>query len=263
MPSNIVYKFGNCLDLIKEVPDGSICMAVTSPPYNLRKQYGEYHDSVSLSEWKELINAITGEIYRVLAPNGSFFLNVSPVPFGSHREILPLPFVAYEILKDNQFYLRNMITWTFNNMQNCTNRLSGRYENVIWGVKDLKNYIFNLNDVKIPYITQNDKRLTGSGRNPTDVWYFDRVNNMTKQKLKLTHPTIYPLPMIERIIKMSTNPEDTVLDPFLGSGTTLVAAKRLGRNGVGFELDRKYEDEIERRLRIEGHVVHQNKLMNE
>ena len=145
-----------------------------------------------------------------------------------------------------------MITWTFNNMQNCVNRLSGRYENILWGVKDLNDYVFNLDDIRIPYITKNDKRLeNGKGRNPTDVWYFDRVNNMTKKKLNLSHPTIYPLPMIERIIKMSSIPGDTVLDPFLGSGTTLVAAKRLGRNGIGFELDESYSNEIKMRLEKE------------
>lgn len=134
-------------------------------------------------------------------------------------------------------------------MQNCTNRLSGRYENILWGVKNIDNYVFNLNDVRIPYITKNDKRLAeGGGRNPTDVWYFDRVNNMTKKKLNLTHPTIYPLPMIVRIVKMATNPGDIVLDPFAGSGTSLVAAKIMGRSGIGFELDKKYKEECMRRL---------------
>lgn len=166
-----------------------------------------------------------------------------------------MPFLGYEIFKKNNLYLRNMITWTFNNMQNCTNRLSGRYENILWGVKDINNYIFNLDDIRIPYITQNDKRLDGGiGRNPTDVWYFDRVNNMTKKKLGLTHPTVYPLPMIIRILKMSSNPGDTILDPFAGSGTSLVAAKILGRNAIGFELDGKYKEECERRLNMEGTI---------
>ena len=140
-------------------------------------------------------------------------------------------------------------------MQNCSNRLSGRYENIIWGVKDLKNYVFNLDKVRIPYITQNDKRLEGgTGRNPTDVWYFDRVNNMYKNRLRLTHPTIYPLPMIVRIIKMSSNPGDIILDPFAGSGTSLVAAKILGRSAIGFELDVNYEEECNRRLATEGNI---------
>ena len=74
---------------------------------------------------------------------------------------------------------------------------------------------------------------------------------MTKKKLGLKHPTIYPLPMIIRILKMSSDPGDTILDPFVGSGTSLVAAKLLDRNGIGFEIDEKYADEIEMRLKQE------------
>lgn len=249
---DIIYKIGDCRELLKTVPDASVKLVVTSPPYNIGKPYGTYTDRIALNEWEDLIRDVTREVARILTPDGSFFLNLSPVPFGKDKEILPLPFIGYQIMQENGLHLRNMITWTFNNMQNCTNRLSGRYENILWGVKDLNNYVFNLDDIRIPYITQNDKRLEGGkGRNPTDVWYFDRVNNMTKKKLNLQHPCVYPLPMIIKILKMSSNPGDTILDPFVGSGTSLVAAKILGRKGIGFELDEKYIDEIEMRLREE------------
>ena len=255
MNENIRIEFGDCRELLKTIPDNSVTLVITSPPYNIGKKYGKYSDKISLEEWKELINDVTKEIYRVLKPNGSFFLNLSPIPLGNDKEILPLPYIGYDIMKDNNFKIRNIITWTFNNMQNCTNRLSGRYENIVWGVKDLNNYIFNLDEIRIPYITKNDKRLVGGiGRNPTDVWYFDRVNNMTKKKLDLTHPTIYPLPMIVRILKMSSNVGDTILDPFAGSGTSLVAAKILNRKAIGFELDTKYKNECERRLATEGNI---------
>lgn len=251
---NLEYKIGDTRDLIKEIPDNSIKMAVTSPPYNIGKQYGKYKDKIDLDQWKDLIDEVTKEIYRILTPDGSFFLNLSPVPIGTQKEILPLPYIGYDIMKKNKFFIKNIITWTFNNMQNCTNRLSGRYENILWGVKDLDNYVFNLDSIRIPYITKGDKRLEGgTGRNPTDVWYFDRVNNMTKMKYGLNHPTIYPVEMIERIIKMSTNEGDTVFDPFLGSGTTLVAAQHLGRNGIGFELDEKYSEEIKKRIKNESY----------
>ena len=255
MKESIRIDFGDCRKLLKTIPDDSITLVVTSPPYNIGKPYGKYKDKISLDDWKQLIDEVTKEIYRILKPNGSFFLNLSPIPYDKDKEILPLPFIGYDLMKKNGFKIRNIITWTFNNMQNCSNRLSGRYENIVWGVKDLNNYIFNLDDIRIPYITKNDKRLEGGiGRNPTDVWYFDRVNNMYKNKLKLAHPTIYPLPMIIRIIKMSSNPGDTILDPFVGSGTSLVAAKILGRNGIGFELDTDYEEECKKRLATEGNI---------
>ena len=253
--SDIKYLIGDCRELFKTIPDNSIRLIVTSPPYNIGKPYGKYKDKIALNDWEQLIDDVTKEACRVLTPDGSFFLNLSPVPFGDSKEIISLPFIGYQIFKNNGLHIRNIITWTFNNMQNCTNRLSGRYENIIWGVKDIDNYIFNLDDVRIPYITKNDKRLEGGiGRNPTDVWYFDRVNNMTKKKLNLTHPTVYPLPMIVRIIKMATNPGDTILDPFAGSGTSLVAAKIMGRNAFGFDLDDHYYGEFEMRLKTEGNM---------
>ena len=135
-------------------------------------------------------------------------------------------------------------------MQNCSKRLSGRWEKILWFVKDIDNYVFNLEDIRIPYITKNDKRLNpNGGRNPTDVWYFDRVNNMTKNKLNIADiPTMYPKPMIERIIKMSSKKGDIILDPFVGSGTTLIVAETLNRKGIGIDIDMKYKKIIEKRL---------------
>ena len=152
-------EIGDCRHLIKNVKDNSIKLVVTSPPYNLKKNYGLYVDNLHMEEWKNLIKDITKEIYRVLTPDGSFFLNVSPIPDKKSKEIIPLDSLVWEIGKDNGFYLRNKIVWHFNNMQNCTNRLSGRWEAILWFVKDLKNYTFNLKDVKIPVITQGDKRF--------------------------------------------------------------------------------------------------------
>lgn len=249
--TNIKFSFGDCRDLLKRLDSGSIRMAVTSPPYNIGKDYGVYTDSLHMEDWEDLISDVSKEIYRILTPDGSFFLNVSPIPDKKTKEIIPLDSIAWNILKKNKFYLRNKIIWHFNNMQNCVNRLSGRWEVILWAVKDLDNYVFNLDDVRIPVITKNDKRFDANrGRNPTDVWYFNRVNNMTKKKLGIERaPCVYPVPLIERIIKMSTAEGDIILDPFVGSGTTLAAAKKLNRNAIGYEIDPSYREIIERRLK--------------
>ena len=253
-------EIGDCRTLLKKLKDNSVRMAVTSPPYNLRKDYGLYADNVHLDEWKKLIDDVMKEVHRVLTPDGSFFLNVSPIPDKKTKEIIPLDSIVWELGKKNGFYLRNKIVWHFNNMQNCVNRLSGRWEALLWFVKDLNKYIFNLKDVKIPVITKNDKRFdVNAGRNPTDVWYFDRVNNMTKKRLGIEKaPCVYPTDMIERIVIMSTHKNDWVLDPFVGSGTTLVVCKNLGRNSIGFEIDKDFENKIKKRLKNE---VSQTNLM--
>jgi adenine-specific DNA-methyltransferase len=258
------YTIGDCIETMDRMPANVVNTIITSPPYNLDKKYGKYDDNRPFEEWEKLIENTAKSAYRILKDNGSFFLNVSPIPDKKTKEIIPLDAIAYFIFKRNGFYLRNSIVWHFNNMQNCTNRLSGRWESVLWFVKNINDYQFNLDAIRIPYITKNDKRLEGgSGRNPTDTWnfdlpesdfwYFDRVNNMTKNKLGLTeHPCIYPTPMIERIIKMSTNEGDVVLDPFLGSGTTLVASRKLKRIGLGIELDDRYSEIIQKRIINEG-----------
>lgn len=248
--TEVKYNFGDCRKLLRELKENSIKMAVTSPPYNLKKDYGIYADDVDLEEWKKLIDGTLKEVHRVLTPDGSFFLNVSPIPERKTKEIIPLDSIVWELAKKNGFYLRNKIIWHFNNMQNCVNRLSGRWEAILWFVKDLDNYVFNLKEIKIPVITKNDKRFDASaGRNPTDVWYFNRVNNMTKKKLGIeNHPCIYPTDMIERIVKMSTNEGDWILDPFVGSGTTLVVAKKLKRNSIGFDINPDFKEIIQKRL---------------
>lgn len=257
---NCFYTIADCVETLKKMNKHSVNTIVTSPPYNLSKNYGKYKDNGSFEEWQSLIDNVSKAAFDILTENGSFLLNVSPVPEKKTKEIIPLEALAYFIFKKNGYALRNSIVWHFNNMQNCTNRLSGRWEAILWFVKDIHNYQFHLDDIRIPYITQNDKRLSkGTGRNPTDTWYFDmpesdfwyfdRVNNMTKKKLDLVqHPCIFPTPMIERIIKMTTQKGQVVLDPFLGSGTTLVAAQNLNRIGLGIELDDKFEPIIQKRV---------------
>jgi len=251
---NQTIHIGSCIDVMKSIKKNTIQTVVTSPPYNINKKYGAYNDDIDFQEWKELIDKAFKGVNKVLKDNGSFFLNISPIPHKKTKEIIPLDAICYQIGKDNGFYLRNSIIWHFNNMQNCSNRLSGRWESILWFVKDIENYVFNLDDIRIPYITKNDKRLSpDGGRNPTDVWYFNRVNNVTKIKLGVADvPTMFPVEMIERVIKMSSSPGDLILDPFVGSGTTLIAAKNLGRKGVGIELDERYEEIIKKRIANES-----------
>jgi len=250
-----VVVIGDCLEVLKDetiVPKNSVRLTVTSPPYGLGKNYGGiYSDKFNLEAWLKMIGEVARLLYEVTTPDGSFFLNVSPIPSRGDKEIVPLDAYAFSEVKKHGFHLRNKIIWHFNNMQNPIKRLAGRWEAILWFVKDIKNYVFNLNEVKVPYITVGDKRIKGTGRNPTDVWYFDRVNNMTKAKLGIDFPAVYPEPMIKRILKMGSDRGDWVLDPFLGSGTTMRVARMLGRNSIGIEINPKYVNLIKRRVEPE------------
>ena len=250
---------GDCLKVLADrqlVPQNHVRLAVTSPPYGLGKQYGkEYNDKFDLEAWTGMISEVARLLHPVLTSDGSFFLNVSPIPDYKSKEIVPLDSYAYLAVKKQGFYLRNKIIWNFNNMQNPVRRLAGRWEAVLWFVKDIDSYVFNLDQIRIPYITVGDKRIKGTGRNPTDVWYFDRINNMTKAKLKIDFPTVYPDAMIERILKMSSNLGDWVLDPFLGSGTTMRVAKNLGRNSIGIEINPSNVKLIRRRVEPEKATI--------
>lgn len=259
---NVKILIGDCRELLKTIPRKSVRLAVTSPPYNIGKKYGNsYTDNVNVEEWKNLVREVLIELREVLTDDGSFFLNVSPVPDQKTKEIIPLDAIAWILAKEEGYYLRNKIVWHFNNMQNCTKRLSGRWEAILWLVKDINKYVFNLKEVKIPVLTKHDKRFSSnSTRNPTDVWYFNRVNNVTKEKLGISeHPSVYPLDMIERIIRMASNEGDTVLDPFAGTGTTLVAATKLGRSSIGIEINPDFKRIMLQRLNNEAKA----NIMNE
>ena len=106
---NLYVDFGDSRNLLKTIPAASVKLVVTSPPYNIGKPYGKYKDKIPLNKWKELISEVTKEIYRILTPDGSFFLNLSPVPFGENKEILPLPYIGYDIMKEAGFHIRNII----------------------------------------------------------------------------------------------------------------------------------------------------------
>jgi len=109
---------GNALEVLQDqdlFPDSTIDLAVTSPPYGLGKDYGvTFKDNLEISQWGEMIEQVGTEIYRTLKPNGSFFLNVSPIPQKKTKEIIPLDSYAFFALKKCGFHLRNKIIWHFN-----------------------------------------------------------------------------------------------------------------------------------------------------
>ena len=220
---------GDTLQTLKKIPSNKINLIITSPSYMLGK---EYDREKSLEEYKEYHSDVIKECHRVLTKDGALYWNVAQKPWDG--EILPLGAIFYEILKKKKFYLKNWIIWHFEGGLNAKKRLSGRYENILWVVKDKENFVFNLDDIRIPAKWHMDKRCNPKGKNPTDfwtdvdyVWDINRVVNVSKEKT--SHPTQFPEKMIKRIIKASSNKDDIVMDVFAGSGTVMKVAKDEGR----------------------------------
>ena len=208
---------GDTLQTLKKIPSNKINLIITSPSYMLGK---EYDREKSLEEYKEYHSDVIKECHRVLTKDGALYWNVAQKPWDG--EILPLGAIFYEILKKKKFYLKNWIIWHFEGGLNAKKRLSGRYENILWVVKDKENFVFNLDDIRIPAKWHMDKRCNPKGKNPTDfwtdvdyVWDINRVVNVSKEKT--AHPTQFPEKMIKRIIKASSNKDDIVMDVFAGS----------------------------------------------
>ena len=242
---------GNCLNLLKRLPDESVDLVVTSPPYCIGKAYENPHDDMETFKAQHI--NIFNELYRVVKKGGSVCWQV-----GYHVSdecVVPLDCIIYNIFttlsetRDTPFVLRNRIVWTFGHGLNSTNRFSGRHETIMWFTKG-EQTIFNLDDVRVPqkypgkrsYKGPNKGQLSGNplGKNPSDVW--DIPNVKAKHVEKTQHPCQFPVAIPQRLIKALTKPEGLVLDPFMGSGTTGVAALIEGRRFVGAEIKREYYD---------------------
>ena len=231
---------GDTLQTLKKFPANKINLIITSPSYMLGKEYDRER---SFEEYKKYHSDVIKECHRVLTEDGALYWNVAQTPWDG--EILPLGAIFYDILKKKNFYLKNWIIWHFEGGLNAKKRLSGRYENILWTVKDKKNFVFNLDDIRIPAKWHMDKRCNPKGKNPTDfwtevdyVWDINRVVNVSKEKT--AHPTQFPEKMIKRIIKASSNKGDIVMDIFSGSGTVMKVAEEEGRKWIGIDKESKY-----------------------
>lgn len=240
---------GDCLELLQKLPDESVDLVVTSPPYCIGKAYEDPHDDIET--FKEQHINIFNELYRVVKKGGSICWQV-----GYHVSaqcVVPLDCVIYNIFismsekLETPLVLRNRIIWTFGHGLNSTNRFSGRHETIMWFTKG-ESSIFNLDDVRVPqkypgkrsYKGPNKGKLSGNplGKNPSDVW--DIPNVKAKHVEKTEHPCQFPVAIPQRLIKALTSPGELVLDPFMGSGSTGVAALVGGRRFVGAEIQTDY-----------------------
>ena len=249
--ADLVLYPGDCLDLLAQLPDGLAQLVVTSPPYNLGKPYEQRLD---LEAYLDGQRAVIAECVRVLHNRGSLCWQVGNYVDGG--EIVPLDVVLYPIFRSLGLRLRNRIVWHFGHGLHASRRFSGRYEVILWFTKG-DDYTFNLDPVRVPqkypkkkhFKGPNKGRLSGNplGKNPSDIWEIPNVK--ANHVEKTAHPCQFPVELIERLVLSMTDAGDWVLDPFLGAGTTAIAALMHGRKAIGAEIVPEYVQLTRERVR--------------
>lgn len=242
--SQVHMKALDNLAYMRPLADGSMKLIVTSPPYNIGKSYER---RAPLEKYVQEQAQVIAECVRLLHPQGSICWQV-----GNHvqsGEIFPLDLVLYHLFKDHGLKLRNRIVWHFEHGLHCKNRLSGRYETIMWFTKG-DDYTFNLDPIRVPSKYPGKKYYKGPkagqlssnplGKNPGDVWVFPNVKNNHVEKT--IHPCQFPVELVERLLLSMTDEGDNVFDPYMGVGSTVVAAIMHNRNGYGCDLVEEYVD---------------------
>lgn len=247
-----VLHHGDCLDLLAGMGDASAQLVLTSPPYNIGKEYEKVKD---LDAYLEEQRPVIEQCARILTDTGSLVWQVGNYVNAKTKEVIPLDALYWPLLKDAGLISRGRIVWTFNHGLHASKRFSGRHETLLWFSKS-SDYVFNLDEVRVPQLYPGKKHFKGPrkgelsgnplGKNPGDVWQITNVKHNHPEKN--AHPCSYPMDLASRCILAMTNPGDTVVDPYGGSGTTVVAAEKHGRIGVMAEIHEPYIEIAKSRL---------------
>ena len=251
--ASIVVYPGDCLDLLKTIPDETLKLVVTSPPYNIGK---EYEKKLHIDSYLEQQAQVITECVRALSPKGSICWQVGN--YVDKGAIIPLDTILYPIFANLGLRMRNRIIWHFEHGLHCSRRFSGRYETIIWFTKS-DDYTFNLDPVRVPQKYPGKKHFKGPkigqysgnplGKNPGDLWVIPNVKSNHVEKTE--HPCQFPVELVERLILSLTDEGDWVLDPFLGTGTSIIAAIRHSRRGIGADVVPRYLDLARQRIQQE------------
>lgn len=246
-----VIRHEDCCDGMDAMRAGSVALGFGDPPYNIGFDYdGEYNDSLPPREYLAWSGRWLRCVYRVLAPTGSFFLMIGD-EWAAELKCLA---------NDIGFHLRSWIVWHYTFGVNCTHKFTRSHAHIFYFTKHKKDFVFNADQVRVPSaraVVYKDKRASPDGRLPDDTWilrpqnnpalfgaecdtwYIPRICGTYNERVDGA-PNQLPEQLLGRIIRACSNPGDLVLDPFCGTGTTVVVAKKLGREGVTFETSGRF-----------------------
>ncbi|MCB9431237.1 MAG: site-specific DNA-methyltransferase [Ardenticatenaceae bacterium] len=260
--ADIVAFHGDANDFINTLPDESVKLIITSPPYNLGK---EYEDTVSIEAYLNTQSQTLENLSRILQPDGSICWQVGN--YVNDGEVFPLDIYYYPLFKEQGYQLRNRLIWHFGHGLHTKKRFSGRYETLLWFTKS-NQYTFNLDPVRIPakypgkrhYKGPNKGQPSGNpmGKNPSDVWqiicdeweegFWEIPNVKSNHPEKTNHPCQFPIELVERCVLALTNEGDVVFDPYAGVGSALIAAIKHHRKAFGSEQNGEYIQVAQQRL---------------
>lgn len=242
--SSFILYNGDCCELLPflEKYTFSVNLTITSPPYNIGK---EYESPLRLDDYINWCSKWMSKIYSITEPNGTFWLNVGYLEVLNKGLCVPIPYLLWD---KSPFYLIQEVVWKYGAGVTAKRRLSPRNEKWLYYIKDGNSYTFNLHEIRDPNVKYPNQRKNGKfrcnplGKNPSDVWEFAKVTTGAKRssKERTGHPAQFPLRVVERIVRVSSNPLEIVLDPFAGSCSAGVAAAGLGRVFLGIEISQEY-----------------------
>jgi len=246
---------GRCEELLPQIPSGTVHLVVTSPPYNIGK---EYERRRPLDRYLDEQERVIRESVRVLHDQGSICWQVGNHVHGG--EVVPLDVLLYPVFRSLGLKLRNRIIWHFEHGLHASRRFSGRYETILWFTKS-DAYRFDLDAVRVPQKYPNKRafkgpkvgQLTGNplGKNPGDVWVIPNVK--WNHVEKTTHPCQFPVELVERLVLSMTAEGDLVLDPYGGVGSTVLAAVLNRRRGAMAEIVPEYLEIARERVALAQH----------
>jgi len=239
------------LDMLASEP--LVDLTVTSPPYNIGKEYEKILSTKEYINWSEKWMEL---VYQNTVPEGSFWLNLGYMPIKGKGKAVPLSYLLWD---KNNFFLIQELVWNYGAGVAARKSLSPRNEKILWYVKNSKKYKFNLDDIRDPNVKYPNQKKNGKlrvnplGKNPSDVWQIPKVTSGKNRssKERVPHPAQTPIELFKRIVLASSNKNDLVLDPFIGSGTTAVVSKELDRFCIGFDLNSDYLDIAINRIKRE------------